>query len=127
MRFFPEEVDGYAGSLCCAREVSAVTGACLVMPSMLFRKIGRYSKDFAKHYQDVDLCLKILEENKRILCVGNVRLVHHESLSRKAEGYDLGDRAILIDRWFEMIEKGDCFYNQNLNLSSLDYSLRPSY
>lgn len=123
MRFFPDGVDGYAGSLACAREVSAVTAACLMMPRSLFMQIGRFCLDYAKHYQDVDLCLKIRELGKTIISAGNVKLIHHESLSRKTEGYDFFDRAILIDRWYETIERGDPYFNKHFNLTKLDYSL----
>lgn len=124
MRFQLEGGDGYGGSLACTREVSGVTAACLMMPRYLFDRIGKFSMDFAKHYQDVDLCLKISEAGKKILSVGNTRLLHYESLSRKEEGYDLGDRAILIDRWHEVIAKGDPYYNAAFDLDQLNYRLR---
>jgi len=122
MRFFPETVDGYAGSLACTREVSAITGACLMTHRPLFDAVGGFATEFAKHYQDVDLCLKLTQGGRRALSVGNARLIHHESVSRKAEGYDRGDRALLIDRWREAIAAGDPYYNPNLNLQSLDYA-----
>lgn len=124
MRFQPEGGDGYAGSLACTREVSGVTAACLMMRRDLFEAVGRFSLDFTKHYQDVDLCLKIRETGKRILSIGNTQLLHHESLSRKADGYDLGDRAILIDRWHEVINRGDPYYNGAFELDKLNYGLR---
>lgn len=124
MRFFPAEVDGYAGSLCCSREVSAVTAACLLMRRALFDELGGLSEDYATHYQDVDLCLKIREKNYSIICAAYPRLVHYESLSRKEGGYDRIDRAILIDRWFDQLKSPDPFYNVNLSIDRLDYSVR---
>ncbi|MGU3544294.1 glycosyltransferase [Methylobacterium sp. A52T] len=125
MRSFPEDVDGYNGSLPVAREVSAVTAACLMLPKELFSDIGGFSTDFAKHYQDVDLCLKIRDKGNRILSVGNSRVIHHESITRKNNGYDLGDRAILIDRWWGEIAGGDPYYNHGFQAGSTDYSLAP--
>jgi O-antigen biosynthesis protein len=123
MRFFPNDVDGYAGSLSTSREVSAVTAACMVIRRGLFFDIGCFSTDFNKHYQDVDLCLKVREQGYRIISVANTRLTHHESVSRQAEGYDFVDRAIFIDRWYETIISGDPYYNKNLSVDRLDYSL----
>jgi hypothetical protein len=40
MRGFPTGVDGYAGSLACAREVSAVIAACMRMRKSLFHEIA---------------------------------------------------------------------------------------
>lgn len=123
MRLFPEHVDGYAGSLSCSREVSAVTAACLLMRKELYVGLGGLSEDYATHYQDVDLCLKIRRAGLRIVCAAYPRLIHYESLTRKEGGYDFVDRAILIDRWWEDLTKPDPYYNHNLNLERLDYSL----
>jgi GT2 family glycosyltransferase len=123
MRGFQEHWDGYGGSLTCAREVSAVTAACLITPRAIFEEVGRFCTDFAKHYQDVDLCLRMRERGLRIVSAGYPRLIHHESASRRLEGYDLGDRAILIDRWHETLHGGDPYYNPALSRERLDYSL----
>jgi GT2 family glycosyltransferase len=123
MRHFGETWDGYGGSLTCARETTAATAACLMVRRDAFEAVGAFSEDFAKHYQDVDLCLKLREAGYSIVTAALPRLIHHESLSRKADGYDLGDRAILIDRWHGEIARGDRFYNRNLDVQALDYSL----
>lgn len=125
MRGFEEWADGYAGSLAVSREVSAVTAACMMLPLDLFKQVGGFSTDFAKHYQDVDLCLKIREKGLRLVQSANARLIHHESLSRKSDGYDLGDRAILIDRWREWINEGDPYYNSGFAAQSTDYTIDP--
>ena len=124
MRFFPETVDGYGGSLACSREVSAVTAACLMMRKDIFVKLGGFSEDFATHYQDVDLCLKMRDAGYRIICAASPRLIHYESATRAAGGYDMVDRAILIDRWHHRITLADPYYNPALSLDKLDYSLR---
>jgi GT2 family glycosyltransferase len=115
--------DGYAGSLPCAREVSAVTAACMMMPSDLFMELGGFNEDYARHYQDTDLCLRIREAGRSILHVGNVILKHHESVSRGGI-YDMVDRAIFQDRWFSILTEGDPFYNPNFKLDLLNYTLR---
>ena len=125
MRHFDPAWDGYAGSLVAAREVSAVTAACLLLRRSLFETVGGFSCDYRKHYQDVDLCLRLRERGYSIICAAGTRLVHHESVTRKEHGYDLGDRAILIDRWHEAIAAGDRFYNRNLVLESLKYDPLP--
>lgn len=125
MRGFDQHVDGYAGSLSVAREVSAVTAACLLMKRTDFDAVGRFSEDYARHYQDVDLCLKLRQAGKRIINAGGTRLIHHESLSRKVSGYDLGDRALLIDSWRAALEAGDPYYNRGFEISGPDYTPRP--
>jgi O-antigen biosynthesis protein len=94
MRYFPEQADGYGGSLACSREVTAVTGACLLTSKNFFEMDG-FLEDFAKHYQDVDLCLKIRNAGFRMIRAARPRLIHHESLTRQKSGYDLIDRGHL--------------------------------
>lgn len=115
--------DGYAGSLPCAHEVSAVTAACMMMPRALFEDLGGYEESYACHYQDTDLCLRIRERKRSILHVGNVVLRHHESVSRGGS-YDLIDRAIFQDRWSRILADGDPFYNPNFSLDLPDYRPR---
>jgi O-antigen biosynthesis protein len=114
--------DGYAGSLPCAHEVSAVTAACLMMPRDLFMELGGFEEAYSCHYQDTDLCLRIRETGRSVLHVGNTTLRHHESVSRGGT-YDLVDRAIFQDRWAHILDEGDPFYNPNFNLHRTDYSV----
>jgi GT2 family glycosyltransferase len=123
MRGWADNSDGYAGSLAVSREVSAVTAACMMMRKSLFEEIGGFSEDYAKHYQDVDLCMKVRDRGYDIISVANSRLYHHESLTRKSEGYDLGDRAILLDRWGKQIEAGDPYYGKGFVQGSTDYNV----
>jgi GT2 family glycosyltransferase/ribosomal protein L29 len=123
MRGFPREVDGYAGSLVCAREVSAVTGACLTIRKPLFEEIGGFNPHFFTAYQDVDLCLRLRARGLRVIYTPQAVLLHHESISRQSY-YDMIDRTLLLDLWETVIEQGDPYYNQNLDLERGDYSRR---
>jgi O-antigen biosynthesis protein len=123
MRGFPIGVDGYAGSLACAREVSAVTGACMMIRKALFDEIGGFNEHFFTAYQDVDLCLRLRERGLRLICTPRALVLHHESVSRQSH-YDLIDRMLLLDQWEKVIERGDPYYNPNLSLEYGDYSRR---
>ena len=57
--------------------------------------------------------------------VPNVRLCHHESVSR-GSGYDFVDRALFLDRWGEKVRRGDPFHNPNFTRNRHDYTVRPS-
>lgn len=123
MRGFPMGVDGYAGSLACAREVSAVTAACLMIRKSLFHELGGFNEHFFTAYQDVDLCLRLRERGLRLIYTPRALVVHHESVSRR-KYYDMIDRTLLLDQWEGIIERGDPYYNPNLNLERGDYSRR---
>jgi O-antigen biosynthesis protein len=123
MRGFPHDADGYAGSLACAREVSAVTGACLMVARTRFDTVGQFNEHFFTHYQDVDLCLRLRQQGLRNIYTPQAQLLHYESVSRK-EYYDLVDRNLLLDMWHDTITKGDPYYNQNFDLQSTNYTIR---
>jgi O-antigen biosynthesis protein len=120
-RFAPENSDGYAGSLSCAREVSAVTAACLMTRRDVFEGVAGFNEHFFTAYQDVDLCLKIRRSGKRIIFNPHVKMIHHESLSRGSY-YDFVDRNLLLDYWEPMIKAGDPYYNVNFDVQACDYS-----
>lgn len=124
MRRFPIDVDGYAGSLACAREVSAVTGACLMIRKSVFEEVAGFNPHFFTAYQDVDLCLRLRARGLRIIYTPQAFLFHHESTSRR-NYYDMVDRMLLLDLWEDIIERGDPYYNRNLDLERGDYS-RPA-
>ena len=123
MRGFSPKGDGYLGSLSCAREVSAITAACLMMRKSLFDELGGFDENFSTMYQDVDLCLRVRERGLRIIWTPRAILLHHESISR-SKYYDTADRDRLLQRWDEVIKRGDPYYNPNLNLERGDYGKR---
>ena len=123
LRGAPGDCDGYAGSLSCAREVSAVTGACLMMRRSLFDEVQGFNEHFFTAYQDVDLCLKLRERDKRIIFTPQARLIHHESISR-GKYYDMVDHHLLLDLWGPQIKSGDPYYNINFDVHACDYSLQ---
>lgn len=123
MRGFQEQWDGYAGSLRCARDVSAVTAACLMVSRQDFEKIGGFDEHYFHHYQDVDLCLKLLELGRRNIYTPRAALIHHESATRKSY-YDLVDRYLLLDQWGNFIESGDPYFNPNFTLERHDYTVK---
>jgi len=124
MRGFRAKSDGYAGSLSCAREVSAVTAACMAVRKSTFFEVGELNEHFFTIYQDLDFCLRLRERGLRIIWTPQAALLHHESLSRQSY-YDVVDRYLLLDQWEEVIQRGDPYYNRNLNVERGDYSLAP--
>jgi GT2 family glycosyltransferase len=117
----PGKCDGYAGSLSCAREVSAVTAACLMMRRSEFDEVAGFNEHFFTAYQDLDLCLKLRDKGLRIIFTPRATLIHHESTSRGTY-YDMVDHYLVLDYWGRLIKAGDPYYNPNLNVDACDYS-----
>lgn len=66
-----------------AREVSAVTGACLLTRTSLYRELGGFDEnDFGVAYNDVDYCLRVRAAGHRILYTPQAKLMHWGSATR---------------------------------------------
>jgi GT2 family glycosyltransferase len=89
----------------------------------LFAEIGGFNPHFFTAYQDLDLCLRLRARGLRIICAPQALLLHHEYTSRRSY-YDMVDRTLLLDQWEEVIDRGDPYYNRNLDLQRGDYSRR---
>jgi GT2 family glycosyltransferase len=68
------------------REVSAVTAACMVIRTQAFLDVGGFDEcDLKVAFNDVDLCLKLLQRGYRNVFAGEACLTHHESRSRGSD------------------------------------------
>ncbi len=113
----------------CEREVSAVTGACLMVRRSVFKEVGGMDETFVVALNDVDFCLKIRTAGYAILFNPYAKLYHYESKSRGYE--DTAEKqarfqkeiARLQTRWELEIKEGDPYYNPNLTLHRADYSM----
>ena len=110
--------------------VSAVTGACLMMRRELFLKAGGFDEELAVTFNDVDLCLRLRRDGLRILEAPDARLFHYESVSRGAE--DSPEKLArfhseirhFVKKWEKELAAGDPFYNPNLTLTGRTFSCR---
>ncbi len=108
------------------RNVSAVTGACMMVPAKRFWECGGFDEDALPiAYQDVDLCLKLGQRGYRVLVTPHARLYHHEGSSKRPEDKDPTPSEALTfqTRWKDAIER-DPFYSPNLTRYEEDYSFR---
>ncbi|MBQ5850726.1 MAG: glycosyltransferase family 2 protein [Lachnospiraceae bacterium] len=122
---------GYMGKLCYAQNVSAVTGACLMVKKKIFDELGGLDEEFKIALNDVDFCLRIREKGYLNVFTPFAELYHFESASR---GIDVADEAKakryeeesekFRQRWKQVIEKGDPYYNPNFSLDHSDYTLK---
>ena len=66
-----------------AREVSAVTGACLLTRTAVYRALGGFDEaDFGVAYNDVDYCLRVRGAGHRIIYTPQAKLMHWGSATR---------------------------------------------
>ena len=129
-KHFQPSQRGYFLRLGLAHNVSAVTGALLMVSKQKFEDVGGLDEtDFGVAYNDVDFCLKLTKADHRTVLNPHCQAIHHESSTR---GYDLGsqnqsrhdaEKNQLNKKWQVVFNAGDPYYNPNLTLAREDYSL----
>lgn len=125
----PRQNLGYMGRLCYAQNVSAVTGACLMVKKSLYEEAGGLEEAFAVSLNDVDFCLKLRRMGLLNVFTPFAELYHYESISRGLD--DTGEKAkryqeesdLFREKWKEVLKKGDPYYNPNFSLDRSDFSL----
>lgn len=83
-RFYPRDDEGYFFSTCGARNFMAVTGACMMTPLEIYRRVGGYSEELPINFNDVDYCLKVRELGLFTVYAPRAELVHLESQSHRS-------------------------------------------
>lgn len=115
---------GYFSRVMTIHEVSAVTGACLLVRRTVFNEVGGLCEQIPVAFNDVDFCLKIRKEGHRIIYQPWAELFHHESVSR---GIDKGDDPVfqasiktMKERWAAEIAY-DPYFSQHFSRNSEIY------
>ena len=129
-RHFHRDDPGYARRLLVAHNLSAVTGACLMIRRDVFEDVGGFDERFALIYNDVDLCLRLRQKGYLIVWTPAAELYHDESTTRGGDDRPHNreqvakEIALLRGKWGDVLRDGDPYYNPNLTLQREDFSLR---
>ena len=124
---------GYFGRIVKSQDVSAVTAACMMMPRHVFEEVGGFDEEFVVAYNDVDLCLKVRAAGYLVVYDAWAELYHYESLSRGSDDIkknpekherQMREARRLRDRWKDIFENGDPYFNPNLDYDTSDYVLK---
>ena len=110
---------GYFGRAVLQQELSAVTGACIMVRRKVFDEVGGLDEQIAVAFNDIDFCLRLRAAGYRIIWTPFAELTHHESASR---GYECDQEKIerfqreadfMRARWGKTLEQ-DPFHKPNL-------------
>ena len=126
----PKENLGYMGRLCYAQDVTAVTGACLLVRKSLYEQVGGLDESFTVALNDVDFCLRLRALGLLNIFTPFAELYHYESKSRgldkdgaSAERYNK-EVAHFRERWKKELDAGDPYFNPNFSLEHATYELK---
>ncbi len=121
---------GYMVRASISQNFSAVTFACVMIPSKVFTEVEGLDDKFQVAFNDVDMCMRIREKGYLIVFTPYAEMYHYESKSRGTE--DTPEKVQRFNseidrfktRWKAQLEKGDPYYNPHLTLNYEDFSFK---
>lgn len=121
---------GYMGRLCYAQDISAVSGACLMVKRECFTEAGDFDESFAHSLYDADFCLRLREKGLLNIFTPFAELYIRgaeygvEATDTNGKEQYAGEAARFRERWAEALAEGDPYYNLNFSLDRNDCSLK---
>jgi GT2 family glycosyltransferase len=125
-RGFDAGSPGYACGLVTVRDVSAVSGRCLLVRRKAWERLGGFDTSYRTVLEDVDLCLRAREAGVSVVWTPEAEL---RAIGARRPGPNLESRSCQPDRryfarrWRELLRRGDPYYNPNLTRHWDDCSL----
>jgi O-antigen biosynthesis protein len=110
---------GYMAHAISAREVAAVTAACMLVRRRAFEAVDGFDEaELGIAFNDIDLCLKLRQAGYKIIFNPDAVAEHHESMSRGDDldheklGRFMRENAVMMERWRDLLPV-DPFYNRH--------------
>jgi glycosyltransferase involved in cell wall biosynthesis len=125
---FPRNSPGYNGRINSVQNFSAVSAECMMCKRDIFQAVGGMDPQFAS-YANIDFCLKLRKDNYLIVYEPRVELYCDERLGLKDEDIQEESAALtrekrsFLQKWGDVLEKGDPYYNPNLSPDKGDFSI----
>ena len=127
-RGFYKHETGHMGRLRLVQNYSALTAACLAVRREAFLEVGGMDEEkLAVAFNDVDLCMKLVDAGYRNLWTPYAQLFHFESFSRGRETGEKRrrferERDFMKQKWGRRLQE-DPAYNPNLTLEYESFDL----
>ena len=88
------------------RDVDYVSGAGIMIPAGLWRRLGGFDERYAPaYYEDSDLCMRIRQQGYRVLYQAGSEIVHFEgvssgrSITEGVKAYQVVNRQKFLEKW----------------------------
>lgn len=124
------EDHGYFSRASVIQNISAVTGACMMMKKSIFNRVGGFDETLAVAFNDIDICLRVRECGYLNIYTPYAELYHYESYTR---GSDLSlenqkrfkkEITIFTQKHSKILNEGDPYFNQNFDLMCEVFTLK---
>ncbi len=129
-KFLPRNSRGYFSRLVTIHNLSAVTGACMLVRKEIYQSLGGLNEtELTMVYNDVDFCLRVRDAGYRNLFTPYAELYHYVSLSRGYEDSSEKKESLAKERaYMQKIYADklllDPYYSPNLSLENKTYTIK---
>jgi O-antigen biosynthesis protein len=123
MRDYEAGGDGYYGTLSCAREVAAVGGECMLVARDAFAESGGFKPAYRAEFADVDLCQELRRRGLGIVYAPGPQVISHELDAERRARFDVIDRGLFVDSWYDQLTAGDPYFNSGFARASADFTV----
>ena len=121
---FHKSDPGYYGMASVVRECSAVTAACFMIKRTIFDEVNGFDEKMAQSWQDVDICLRVLQKGNRIIYTPYSLLYHITGGTRgkiDVTPEEISAKNIFKKKHAQFLNLKDPYYNPNLMLHEPAY------
>ncbi len=101
---------GSRGELSVLRNVSAVTGAAMLVRREVFRELGGFNEKLPLNYNDVDFSLRVRQNGLRVVLSPQAEAIHFHMTSREKKNPCQEEREYLKKTWGHFLQ--DPFWYQ---------------
>ena len=121
-QYMPDNSEGLTSEV---RNCSFVTFACAMVGKELFFQLGQLDEQLDVEYNDADFCLRAVSVGYRVVYTPFATLIHKDSRTRSSLKMVKISRNINLfyDKWRDLIESGDPYFNPNLSRETPDYAI----
>jgi GT2 family glycosyltransferase len=118
-RFAPNDNPRQRAAGISLRDVSAATGACLLVRRHAFTSVKGFDERFSVGYNDIDLCLRLGAKGWRVVVATNIELYHCEtaSLNREESLAASRERSLFRTTWRELLAS-EPYFNPNVSVAA---------
>ncbi len=98
-----------------AKEVSFISGCCMMIHRSIFDKVGYFDKSFYLYYEDADFCVRLIKNNIIMKCITTSSLWHKvggssiggNEMSYGTQYYVVRNRLLFANKYPELFRSGN--------------------
>jgi len=85
------------------RSHPAVTAAAMAVSKSGFDGLGGFDEGYVNGYEDVDFCLRAIQQGVRIMYVPDIEIIHHQGMTPGRYWNDSQNEKRFLDKWEQTI------------------------